>query len=157
APVDRFEDVKLSANWMAAVSHSGEDAALYDAVCAVGMALCPALGVSIPVGKDSMSMQVRYAAEGGEHATVSPVSLIVSAFARIGDVRDVLTPLLDTTEPSDLWHVDLAAGQRRLGGSCLAQAFSVTGGGVPDLDDAAAFRAAFQVLAQARRNGLVTA
>jgi phosphoribosylformylglycinamidine synthase len=157
APVARFEDVKLSANWMAAVAQPGQDAALYDAVKAVGMELCPALGVSIPVGKDSMSMQVRYSAGGRDHATVSPVSLIVSAFARIDDVRKVMTPLLDNCEPSDLWHVDLAAGRRRLGGSCLSQAFAVDGGPVPDLDDAGTFRAAFGLLARARDLGLITA
>jgi phosphoribosylformylglycinamidine synthase len=153
APVVRLQDVKLSANWMAAVSHPGEDAALYDAVRAVGMELCPALGLSIPVGKDSMSMQVRH----GDAATVSPVSLVVSAFARIGDVREVWTPLLSVDAPSDLWHIDLSAGRARLGGSCLLQAWDRRGGEPPDLDEPERMRRLFALLAQARSRGLVRA
>jgi phosphoribosylformylglycinamidine synthase len=157
APVQRLEDIKLSANWMAAVGQPGEDAALYDAVHAVGIGLCPALGLSIPVGKDSMSMQVRYRADGDELATVAPVSLVVSAFARIADVRQVLTPLLDAGAGSTLWHLDLAAGRRRLGGSCLAQAWNRTGGRPPDLDDPALVRRWFDFVTQARAEGLLAA
>jgi phosphoribosylformylglycinamidine synthase len=157
APVQRLEDIKLSANWMAAVGDPGEDAALYDAVHAVGMQLCPALGLSIPVGKDSMSMQVRFRADGRELATVAPVSLVVSAFARVDDVRQVLTPLLDAQGGSTLWHLDLAAGRRRLGGSALAQAFSRGGGAAPDLDDPALVRRWFDFTAAARAHGLLAA
>lgn len=157
APVERLRDVKLSANWMAAVAHPGEDAALFDAVHAVGMELCPALGVAIPVGKDSMSMQVRYASDGRELATVAPVSLIVSAFARLADVRGVATPLLDTTRPAELWHIDFAAGRRRLGGSCLAQAYGLTGGTPPDIDHAETFRRGLEFLIEAHAGNLITA
>ncbi len=157
APIERMTEVKLSANWMAAVGHPGEDAALFDAVHAVGMELCPALGLSIPVGKDSMSMQVRHHVGEIEHATVAPVSLIVSAFSRIGDVRRVWTPLLDRDEPSTIWQLDLAAGQRRLGGSCLAQVHGRDGGAAPDLDDPQLFLRGFGLLRAAREAGLITA
>jgi phosphoribosylformylglycinamidine synthase len=157
APVASLRDVKLSANWMAAVSHPGEDAALFDAVHAVGMELCPALGVSIPVGKDSMSMQVRHGSGDDARAIVAPVSLIVSAFARIADARRVLTPVLDVESPSELWHLDLAGGRRRLGGSSLAQAYARTGGAVPDLDDAGRFRRGLEALIAAHDAGLLHA
>jgi phosphoribosylformylglycinamidine synthase len=157
APVQRLQDIKLSANWMAAVGQPGEDAALYDAVHAVGMDLCPALGLAIPVGKDSMSMQVRFRAGGEELATVAPVSLVVTAFARVADVRAVLTPLLERSGDSTLWHLDLGAGRRRLGGSCLAQAFGRSGGEAPDLDDPALVRRWFEFTLAARGRGLLAA
>jgi phosphoribosylformylglycinamidine synthase len=160
----KLDEVRLSANWMAAVGHEGEDAALYDAVNAVGMELCPALGVSIPVGKDSLSMQVRWrddvstAAPMVEQRTVSPVSLIVSAFARTRDVRQALTPqlVLDQGE-SDIWLLDLGAGRNRLGGSSLLQAFNRGGGAPPDLDDALRFKAFFAAVQQANADGLLLA
>ncbi|MBX3725776.1 MAG: phosphoribosylformylglycinamidine synthase [Xanthomonadales bacterium] len=158
APVARLEDVKLSANWMAAVGQPGEDAALYAAVRAVGMELCPALGVSIPVGKDSMSMQVRWRnGDGGERATVAPVSLVASAFARIDDVRQVWTPVLVRDAASEVWHVDLGAGRARLGGSILGQVFGLRGGTAPDLDEPARLRALAGLLRDARSAGLVLA
>ncbi|HVT32794.1 MAG TPA: phosphoribosylformylglycinamidine synthase [Rhodanobacteraceae bacterium] len=178
----RLDEVRLSANWMAAVGHAGEDAALHDAVRAVGMELCPALGISIPVGKDSLSMQVRWAepalpssdpsghllpqaAEGNatrsavtEQQTIAPVSLIVSAFARTLDARQALTPglVLDQGE-SELWLIDLGAGQSRLGGSALLQAFGRGGGLAPDLDDAKRFGAFFAAIQEANANGLLLA
>ena len=94
APVDALETVKLSANWMAAAGHPGEDARLYDTVRAVGMELCPQLGITIPVGKDSMSMKTRWSEEGAEKSVTSPLSLIVSGFAPVSDVRRTLTPQL---------------------------------------------------------------
>ena len=133
APVARIEDIRLSANWMAAAGHPGEDAALYDAVHAVGMELCPALGVSIPVGKDSLSMRTAW--EGGAKRVVSPVSLIVSAFAKIDDARRALTPELRFDQgPTSLVLVDLGAGKNRLGGSVLAQVYRALGSVAPDLD-----------------------
>jgi phosphoribosylformylglycinamidine synthase len=169
----RLDEVRLSANWMAAVGHEGEDAALYDAVHAVGMELCPALGISIPVGKDSMSMQVRWqgaaesasAGEGrasrpaaAEFRTVSPVSLIVSAFARTRDVRQALTPQLVLDQgDSDIWLLDLGAGRNSLGGSSLLQAFNRGGGEPPDLEDAQRFKAFFAAVQQANADGLLLA
>jgi phosphoribosylformylglycinamidine synthase len=178
----KLDEVRLSANWMAAVGHPGEDAALYDAVRAVGMELCPALGISIPVGKDSLSMQTRWAESappasvtgaqaspanakstgtllsGAEQKTVAPVSLIVSAFARTRDVRQALTPqiVLDQGE-SELWLVDLGAGKSRLGGSMLLQAFNRGGGLAPDLDDPARFRAFFEAIQALNAKGLLLA
>lgn len=134
APIE-LSRVKLSANWMAACGEPGEDAALYDTVRAVGLDLCPALGVSIPVGKDSLSMRTQWR-EGGETRKVtSPVSLIVSAFASLPDVRDTLTPQLDATQETTLLLVDLGRGRMRMGGSILAQVLDQPGGAVPDLDD----------------------
>jgi len=175
----KLDEVRLSANWMAAVGHAGEDAALYDAVRAVGMELCPALGISIPVGKDSLSMQVRWtdsaqAASGAgaptspangrsnhtalEQKTVSPVSLIVSAFARTLDARQALTPQLVLDQgDSELWLLDLGAGKARLGGSMLLQAFNRGGGLAPDLDDPVRFRAFFTAIQQANDQGLLLA
>lgn len=157
APV-QLDEVRLSANWMAAVGHGNEDAALYDAVRAVGMELCPSLGISIPVGKDSLSMQTRWRDADGEQRTVSPVSLIVSAFARVRDVRQALTPqlVLDQGE-SDLWLLDFAAGRNRLGGSALLQAFGRDGGAPPDLDDSAVFGRCFAAIQDAAAKGLVLA
>jgi phosphoribosylformylglycinamidine synthase len=157
APV-KLDEVRLSANWMAAVGQPGEDAALYDAVHAVGIELCPALGVSIPVGKDSLSMQTRWQDGAGAQSTVSPVSLIVTAFARSLDVRQALTPqlVLDQGE-SDLWLLDAAAGANRLGGSALMQVFDRNGGAPPDLDDAARFKRFFAALQAANAQGLLLA
>jgi phosphoribosylformylglycinamidine synthase len=128
--------VKLSANWMAACGEPGEDAALYETVKTVGMELCPALGISIPVGKDSLSMRTQWQAEGQTQKVSSPVSLIVSAFATLPDVRGTLTPQLDAEEDTTLVLVDLGKGQNRMGGSILAQVLDQPGGAVPDLDDA---------------------
>lgn len=134
APIE-LKRVKLSANWMAACGEAGEDAALYDTVKAVGMELCPQLGVGIPVGKDSLSMRTKWN-EGGEGKQVTaPVSLIVSAFASLPSVAGTLTPML-AAEDSVLLLVDLGRGQGRMGGSILAQTQGQFGGAVPDLDDA---------------------
>ncbi|OSZ67994.1 phosphoribosylformylglycinamidine synthase [Hydrogenophaga sp. IBVHS2] len=134
APIE-LPRVKLSANWMAACGEPGEDAALYETVKAVGMELCPALGVSIPVGKDSLSMRTQWQADGQTRKVTAPVSLIVSAFASLPDVRGTLTPQLDRdTEDTTLVLVDLGKGRHRMGGSILAQTLSHPGGEVPDLD-----------------------
>jgi phosphoribosylformylglycinamidine synthase len=128
--------VKLSANWMAACGEPGEDAALYDTVRAVGLELCPALGISIPVGKDSLSMRTQWTQDGTPRKVTAPVSLIVSAFATLDDVRGTLTPQLDAREAdTTLVLVDLGRGQRRMAGSILAQSLEQTGDTVPDLDD----------------------
>jgi len=131
APIE-LPRVKLSANWMAACGEPGEDAALYETVRAVGMELCPQLGVSIPVGKDSLSMRTQWA----DGKVMSPVSLIISGFASLADVRGTLTPQLDAQQDTTLVLVDLGKGQHRMGGSVLAQALEQPGGAVPDLDDA---------------------
>ena len=136
APIE-LPRVKLSANWMAACGEPGEDAALYDTVRAVGLELCPALNVGIPVGKDSLSMRTKWTDDNGATQQVTaPVSLIVTAFAALDDVRATLTPQL---QPGDttLILIDLGRGQRRMGGSILAQSINQFGDTVPDLDDPA--------------------
>ncbi|MDP1952570.1 MAG: phosphoribosylformylglycinamidine synthase, partial [Betaproteobacteria bacterium] len=136
APVD-LARVKLSANWMAAAGHAGEDAALFDTVRAVALELCPALGISIPVGKDSLSMKTAWDEAGRKKEVVAPLSLIVSAFAPCADARRVLTPQLRLDAgASVLLLVGLGRGRNRLGGSILAQVYAQMGNEVPDLDDA---------------------
>ncbi|MEW6695173.1 MAG: phosphoribosylformylglycinamidine synthase [Pseudomonadota bacterium] len=134
APIE-LARVKLSANWMAACGEPGEDAALYDTVKAVGLELCPQLGIGIPVGKDSLSMRTQWrTADGHTRNVVAPVSLIVSAFATLPDVRGTLTPQLDAQQDTTLILIDLGRGRHRMGGSILAQVLDQPGGAVPDLD-----------------------
>ncbi len=158
APVVALSRVKLSANWMAAAGSPGEDAALFDTVRAVALDLCPRLGVGIPVGKDSMSMRTAWVADGTPRAVVSPLSLIVSAFAPCDDVRPTWTPQLraDAGE-TDLLFVDLAGGRMRLGASILAQVFGQVGNAVPDVEDPERIEGLFAALAELRRDDLVLA
>ena len=148
APIASLSDIRLSANWMAAAGHPGEDENLFETVKAVGMELCPALGISIPVGKDSMSMRTVWEEESGEQKSVtSPLSLVVSGFAPVIDVKRTLTPQLMTDAgETDLILVDLAAGQNRLGGSSLAQVYGQVGAVAPDLDDPEDLKAFFAVI-----------
>jgi len=143
---------------MAAVSAPGEDAKLFDAVQAVGMELCPQLNISIPVGKDSLLMQTVWQQGGKQQRTVAPVSLIVSGFARVGDVRRALTPqLIVSRGKTELWLLDLGIGRNRLGGSMLAQAYNRTGGLPPDLDDAELLQRFFAAIQAANARGLLMA
>jgi phosphoribosylformylglycinamidine synthase len=136
ADIDSLSQIRLSANWMAACGEPGEDAALYETVHAVGKELCPALGIAIPVGKDSLSMKTVWQEGDGSKSVVAPVSLIVSAFAPVKDVRRTLTPaLLMDERPTSLWLIDLGGGRNRLGGSALAQVYGELGDVPPDLDD----------------------
>jgi phosphoribosylformylglycinamidine synthase len=148
ASIGALSKVRLSANWMAAAGHPGEDARLWEAVQAIGLELCPELGIAIPVGKDSMSMRsVWRDAAGRSKSVTSPVSLVVSAFAPALDVRRTLTPELRTDAgPSVLLLVDLGARKNRLGGSALAQVYGALGDTPPDLDDAGALRAFFDAI-----------
>jgi phosphoribosylformylglycinamidine synthase len=146
ADVRALTDVRLSANWMAACGEPGEDAALYATVRAVGAELCAGLGITIPVGKDSLSMRSAWTDAAGEHAVVAPVSLVVSAFAPVGDARRTLTPQLDTSRPSRLFLVDLGFGRNRLGGSCWAQVHGLSGGTPPDLDAGPLLRQFFDAI-----------
>jgi len=135
AGVSRLSDVKLSANWMAAAGCPGEDARLFDAVRAVGLELCPALGVAIPVGKDSMSMTTVWDDQGERKEVVAPLSLVVSAFAQVPDLRRALTPeLRREAGETELLLIDLGRGKNRLGGSALAQVYGGIGSIPPDLD-----------------------
>jgi len=158
APIASLGDVKLSANWMAACGHRGEDARLFDTVKAVGMELCPELGISIPVGKDSLSMKTTWQDENGLHEMAAPLSLIISAFAQVTDIRRTLTPELRPDQgATELLLIDLGAGKNRLGGSALAQAYGKTGDISPDLDDAAMFKAFFEAVQHLNGEGLLLA
>ncbi|HEY3493411.1 MAG TPA: phosphoribosylformylglycinamidine synthase [Polyangiaceae bacterium] len=155
APVAALRDVKLSANWMAAAG-PGEDADLYEAVRAVGMELCPALGVSIPVGKDSLSMRVVW--DEGRRSVSSPVSLVVTAFAKVSDARRALTPELALDQgDTELLLIDLGGGRCRLGASALAQVYGGLAGEPPDVDDPALVRALFEGVCALREQELVLA
>jgi phosphoribosylformylglycinamidine synthase len=158
APIADLGQIKLSANWMAAAGYPGEDARLYDAVRAVGAELCPALGIAIPVGKDSMSMRAVWQQDGSERSVVAPLSLIVSAFAPVTDVRRALTPQLRTdVGDTELVLIDLGRGRNRLGGSALAQVYQRIGTVPPDLDDPAWLRELFAAVQELNRRGLVLA
>ncbi len=147
ARIERLGDIKLSANWMAAAGHPGEDARLYDTVRAVGMELCPALGIAIPVGKDSMSMKTRWQDGGEDKSVTAPLSLIVTGFAPVSDIRATLTPQLRLDKgETDLILIDLGRGQNRLGGSILAQVHGKLGRQAPDVDDAEDLKAFFAVI-----------
>ncbi|MDE2349118.1 MAG: phosphoribosylformylglycinamidine synthase [Gammaproteobacteria bacterium] len=135
ADIAALDQIRLSANWMAACGEPGEDAELYATVRAVGVDLCARLGLTIPVGKDSLSMRTVWNDADGEHRVLAPISLIVSAFAPVRDVRRTLTPELDLRAPSRLLLIDLGRGRDRLGGSCWAQVFGRGGGAPADLDD----------------------
>ncbi len=149
ASVERLGDIKLSANWMAAAGHPGEDARLFQAVRAVGEELCPALGIAIPVGKDSMSMRTVWQQDGKTATMAAPLSLIVSAFAPVTDVRRALTPEIGraqrqgAADDTVLVLVDLGRGRHRLGASALAQVYGKIGSEAPDLDDPRLLRAFF--------------
>ncbi len=157
ARIEALEDIVLSANWMAAAGHPGEEAGLYDAVKAVGMELCPQLGIAIPVGKDSLSMKTVWEADGKEHAVTAPLSLIISAFGRVQNVCKTLTPQLRPDIDGELILIDLGKRQNRLGASALAQVFSETGHHVPDLDDPNQFRSFFETLQLLNDRGLIVA
>ncbi|KAH7339808.1 PurM, N-terminal-like protein [Rhizoctonia solani] len=145
ASVESISRVKLSANWMCAASRAGQGAALYAAVQAVGIELCPALGVGIPVGKDSMSMSMKWRKNEESMDVSAPLSLIVTAFAPVDNVRNTWTPTLrkDISEPTVLVFVDLANGKQRLGGSALAQVYTEIGDETPDVENPAALRGFF--------------
>ncbi len=152
--------VRLSANWMAAAGHQGEDVALYDAVHAVGMELCPALGISIPVGKDSLSMKTAWhdAEMMQQKEVVAPLSLIISAFAKVSDVRKTLTPQLRMDKgETELILIDLGNGRNRLGGSALAQVYAQSGNDAPDLENPAQLKAFFNAVQILNHRGLLLA
>jgi phosphoribosylformylglycinamidine synthase len=157
ADVAALGDIRLSANWMAAAGHGGDDYALYSMVRAVGEELCPALGLAVPVGKDSLSMRTVWHEDGRERAVTAPVSLIVSAFAPVADIRRTLTPELERTRDTVLVFVDLAGGAQRLGGSSLAQTFGQYGGAPPDVDDPQRLQRWFAVQRELRAAGLLLA
>ncbi len=158
AAVNEIGDIRLSANWMAAAGHPGEDAALFDTVRAIGMELCPQLGISIPVGKDSMSMRTSWQEADVKKSVVSPLSLIITAFAPSPDAGRTLTPQLrHDAEETDLILLDLGRGQNRLGGSILGQVYGELGDACPDLDDPARMQAFFALIQRLNREGKLLA
>ena len=158
AAVNDLSDLRLSANWMAAAGHPGEDAALFDTVRAVGKALCPALDISIPVGKDSMSMRTLWEENGEKKAVVSPLSLIITAFAPCADARRTLTPRLRTDlGETDLILVDLGRGQNRLGGSVLGQVYGELGNTCPDLEEPVRLKNFFALIQKLNAEGKLLA
>jgi phosphoribosylformylglycinamidine synthase len=162
ARIERIEQISLSLNWMAAAGWGGEDAALYDTVRAVGLELCPALGIAVPVGKDSLSMRTRWTVEGGEadgrrREVVAPLSLVATGFAPVLDVLQTLTPELRLEEETELLLVDMGAGCDRMGGSVLGQVYGQLGGDTPDLDDPSLLRAMFDAVQRLNAEGLLLA
>jgi phosphoribosylformylglycinamidine synthase len=158
APIKDISDIKLSANWMAACGQPGQDAALFDTVKAVGMELCPALGISIPVGKDSLSMRTTWKDEGEAKAVTSPVSLIVSAFAPVHDVRKSLTPQIKTDAgDTSIILIDLGRGKNRLGASALSLVMGQLGNETPDVDSAEDLKAFFTAIQQLNNDGKLLA
>jgi phosphoribosylformylglycinamidine synthase len=157
ARIGEIGRVNLSANWMAAPALDGDGADLYDAVHAVGMELCPALGITIPVGKDSMSMSTVWTEGEAQKRITAPLSLIVSAFAPCLDARKTLTPMLRPGDATVLLLVDLGCGRNRLGGSILAQVFSQTGRECPDVDDPALVKGFWNAVQELSAQGLLLA
>lgn len=158
ADVERLADVRLSANWMAAAGHGDDDYTLFEMVRAVGEELCPELGIAVPVGKDSLSMRTEWQAAEEDRSVTAPVSLIVSAFAPVTDVRRTLTPQLDTTESDSLLLlIDLSGGRQRLGGSALAMSFGRFGGPAADLDEPKRLTGFFEAQRALRRRALLLA
>ena len=158
ARIDKIGDIKLSANWMAAAGHAGEDARLYDTVKTVGMELCPQLGIAIPVGKDSMSMKTVWDQDGQSREMTAPLSLIISAFAPVSDVRRTLTPQLRTDlGDTDLILIDLGEGANRLGATALAQVYRQIGERGADVLSADKLKAFFEAVQQLNADGLLLA
>jgi phosphoribosylformylglycinamidine synthase len=155
--VEDIHDISLSANWMSASGHPGEDSKLFEAVKAVGMDLCPELGLTVPVGKDSMSMKSSWTDDGVDKSVTSPLSLIITAFSKTPDVRAQKTPLLETDSDSELLLIDLGFGQNRMGGSCLAQVYNQIGNIAPNLDDSSLFKKFFTVINQLNKANLISA
>ena len=149
ADIGDLKRINLSANWMAAAGHPGEDAGLYEAVKAVGEELCPALDITIPVGKDSMSMKTTWQDERGEKSVTSPLSLVITAFGAVQDIRKTLTPELNAKMgETELLLIDLGQGQNRLGASCLAQVYQQLGNVAPDVDSPPILKGFFLAIQQ---------
>ncbi len=156
--INSISDIVLSANWMAPAGHPGEDSGLFDAVRAVGMELCPELKITIPVGKDSMSMKTVWQENDESKSVTAPLSLIITAFSRVGDVRKTLTPQLRTDKgDSSLILIDLGDGQNRLGASCLAQVYNKIGAVSADLDSPKTLKIFFDIIQKLNNQDLLLA
>ena len=157
AYIEDINHINLSANWMCASGHPGEDAKLFEAVKSIGMELCPQLGLTIPVGKDSMSMKSSWSEDNEEKSVTAPLSLIISAFSKTPDARLQMTPLLSTELNSELFLIDLGLGKNRMGGSSLAQVFNQIGNEAPDLDNPKLFAKFFSAMNTFNKSGLISA
>lgn len=158
ADIGELKRVKLSANWMAPTGHPGEDAGLFEAVKTVGMEICPQLGITIPVGKDSMSMKTTWEENGEKKSVTAPLSLIISSFARVEDIRKTLTPVLRTDKgETTLIYITLGERQNRLGGSALAQVYRQLGSKCPDLDVPVRLKGLFDSIQFLNRKDLLLA
>ena len=166
AKIEDISKIRLSANWMAACGAPGEDAGLYEAVEAVGIDLCPKLGIAIPVGKDSMSMRTVWSEEASQESSgeeqqqksvTSPLSLIVTAFAPVTDIRHSVTPQLQVEQENSLILIDLGAGKNRLGATALAQVFNQTGDECADVEDAEVFKNFFKAIQHLNNEGHIQA
>lgn len=157
ANIEQLGDIKLSANWMAAAGQKGEDQALFDGVKAIGMEMCPALGIAIPVGKDSLSMRTTWNDDGIEKAVTSPMSGVITAFAPVSDVRKTLTPELKHIDGSVLVRIDLSKGQFRIGASILTQVYKAIGTVTPDVDSFEDLKDFFNLIQDWNNRGLVQA
>jgi len=150
--IKNISDIKLSANWMSASGHEGEDEKLYRAVEAVGLDFCPKLGIAIPVGKDSMSMKTSWKEADDQKSVISPLSLIITAFSPVNDVRRTLTPqIIVDAENTSLLYIDLGQNKNRMGGSILAQTYNSIGENPPDIDDAILLKNFFRVIQDLNR------
>lgn len=157
ANVSSIDKICLSANWMAATGYKDEDSRLFDTVKAVGMELCPQLGISIPVGKDSLFMRSVWNEGGEEKAVVAPLSLIISAFAPVADIRKTVTPQLKSIPESTLIYLDLGNGKNRLGASCLSQVYSAVGSSAPDLESPQQMVSFFNTMQKLLEDDLIAA
>lgn len=157
ANIEQLGDIKLSANWMAAAGQKGEDQALFEGVKAIGMEMCPALGIAIPVGKDSLSMRTTWSDDGIEKAVTSPMSGVITAFAPVSDVRKTLTPELKHIDGSVLVRIDLSKGQFRIGASILTQVYKAIGTVTPDVDSFEDLKDFFNLIQDWNNRGLVQA
>lgn len=155
--IGELSKVRLSANWMCATGFAGEDEKLFRTVEAVGMEVCPALGITVPVGKDSMSMRTAWSEDNQDKSVTAPTSLIISAFAPVTDVRKTLTPQLNPDLNSSLWLVDLSQGKNRLGGSILAQCYNQLGDFSPNLENPEILGSFFQAMQSCLQNNLIEA
>lgn len=155
--IDKISDIKLSANWMCAAGHPGEDEKLYRTVETIGMDLCPALGITIPVGKDSMSMRTAWQDDGEDKSVTAPMSVVITAFSPVRDVRKTLTPQLFPVENNRLLYIDLAKGKNRLGGSVAAQVYNVMGEDTADVDSPEVLKNFFSAMQECSEANLLLA
>ncbi|CAF2092327.1 unnamed protein product [Rotaria magnacalcarata] len=157
ASIEKLSDIKLSANWMAAAGQEGEDQALFDGVHTIGMEICPQLGLAIPVGKDSLSMRTTWKDGDVDKAVTSPMTVVITAFAPVVDVRKTLSPELKNVNDSVLVHIDLGHGKARLGGSMLAQVYQQLGNEAPDVDTISDVKDLFDLVQSLNLRGLLLA